>query len=60
MPSVTVNSLVREPFLLGCYNYFLRLSGFPDLFGNVFLINLKLIFNLFAGGIQTKQVFQEI
>ena len=31
--------LVEE--LSSCYDYFLRLSGFPDLFGKVFLITFK-------------------
>ena len=33
------SALVEE--LSNCYDYFLRLSGFPDLFGKVFLITFK-------------------
>ena len=43
-PHQLMYTLVEE--LSKCYDYFLRLSGFPDLFGKVFLITLK--FSLFA------------
>ena len=43
MPSadihLIVSTLVGE--LLSCHDYFLLLSGFPDLFGKMFLINVK-------------------
>ena len=32
--SPTVSTLARE--LFNCYDYFLRLSGYPDLFGKYF------------------------
>ena len=35
---LAIYSLVGEVF--NCYDYFLRLSGFPDLFGKVFSPNL--------------------
>ena len=43
MPSADIHliesTLVGE--LLNCHDYFLLLSGFPDLFGKMFLINVK-------------------
>ena len=35
----TISTLVRE--LSSCYDYFFRISGFLDLFDEVFLINVK-------------------
>ena len=37
--SLTISTLVSE--LFNCYDYFLRLSVFPDLFGKFILINVK-------------------
>ena len=37
-------TLVKE--LFNCYDYFMRLSGFPDLFGKVLLNSPNLIFHL--------------
>ena len=37
--SLKIYILVEE--LSNCYDYFLRLLGFPNLFGKVFLITLK-------------------
>ena len=55
-------ALVTEFF--NCYEYFLRLSGFTDLFGKVFPINVKFMkFCEIRGSIvnrKTKQVLGEI
>ena len=46
--SATVSILIRELFFSNCYDHFLRLSGFPHLFSNVFLINLKFDFSILS------------
>ena len=44
-----------------CYDYFSRLSGFSDLFGKLFVINLKFLSNLifqdFRGSNINKAIF---
>ena len=44
--SATVGILIRELFFSNCYD--LRLSGFPHLFSNVFLISLKFDFSILS------------
>ena len=48
-------TLVNE--LSNCYGYFLRISGYIDLFGKVFLINFESFdqFQFFARATETKQ-----
>ena len=57
-PSLTLILLVRE--LFSFFHYLLRFSGFSDLFGKNFLINLKfpnLIFQSFRGSSVNKTRF---